>query len=456
MVKWYFKLITNPKPGLIWKSIRFILHWISLPFKLALIGSIGIYKIMQKSLFSKTRQDNGALVMDIKQNYFKKIWENLPVYSSNTLSFYANRVPYNSFPNASNHNTDHQASRHGIFSFLLSKLKLQSDKINKGTGMLMSGNYLSRGFHYEPTEQQWIYNTQCTSGDMLLGVCMAMLNTKDDILLEKFDTLVEGIIDNDYALLEGQTPYQNDITYDIWNEQLAKHKTPSLIKMKSSRGMWAPGLETAGAQTLTILAVLKLAEKKTGNQRAKQHYNKLIYKYGYGLLGLFPTTYLEFQRGYFNEHNCMNALYILSKLSDNKLGKMFWRVCMTYVWSLSKHWFNPYFTGLMMDAHPGSISEEYRQKCENLLYTEEPRDYGYLQAHTAFDKIEPVPYNHLYEDEYAPEDPQNRKIVVADEKYKIKTGLGFLAHAIMIEKNPEELLAKVDVSNITSDSDEYM
>lgn len=444
MLKYYFKLITNTSPGPVWKTIRFFLHWASLPLKLILIGGIGLFKIAQKSLVAKKRPSKGPVDLETKRKYFKKIWDALPVYSSNTLSFYTNRVPYYSYPNATNHNTDHQCSRHGIFSFLLSRLKLQSDKVDKGTRMFMSGHFLSRGYFYHPVEQHWMYNTQSISGDMLLGLNMAVLNSNDDFILEKFDQLVDGIIENDYGLREAQTPYENDITLDIWKEALAKVKDPSLVKMKSGRAIWAPGLETAGAQALTILATLRLAEKKTGNANAKKHYRKLLYKYGYGLLSLFPTTYLDFQRGYFNEHNCMNALYILSKLSDNKFGKIFWRLAMTYVWALSKHWYNPYHTGLMMDAHPGSIKEEYRQECENLLYTEEPRDYGYLTANTKFDDLEPVPYNHLYEDEYSPEDPQNRRIVIADEKNKIKTGLGFLACAIMIEKNPGVLIEKND------------
>lgn len=318
----------------------------------------------------------------------------------------------------------------------------------------MNGQFLSRGYKYNQTEQEWIFNTQTVSGDMLCGLNLAVLNTNDDFILEKYDELVHGIIHNDYALLEGEVPDTDEITHDIYKNLLSKYKERSLFKLKSNRGMWQPGIETVGAQALTILATLKLAEKKTGNSEAAKHYKKLFYGNGFGLLSIFPTAYIDSRRGYFNDHNCLIALYVLSKLTTNPIEKFIYKMSMKYVWSLSKHWYNPYFTGLVKEVYPDLISKEYVDNCIAYLHENEPRDYGFLYSKITIDSNVPVTYNLLDEDEFSPDLPQNRRTIVADEKVKIKTGLGFLASAIMIEEKPEVLLE--GLNNITSiDKERY-
>src|SRR5690606_22888301 len=108
---------------------------------------------------------------------------------------------------------------------------------------------------------------------------------------------------------------------------------------------------------LTILASLRIASKVTDSSVCRKEYNNLLWRYGYGLLSLAPTAYIDSQRGYFNDHNCLISLYALFRLADSPLGKLFWALPMVYVWTLSRHWYNGYFTGLVRECIPWLIPD---------------------------------------------------------------------------------------------------
>lgn len=440
LFKKYMEMILETKPTKTWQVIRFVLHWLTLPIKVIAIGSLGMYQIISKKLTIKDRKSTGTLKLEnIQKPYFKKVFDRLPIFHTTELKLYTNRVPYYAVPNGSNHNSDHQCSRHSTFAFLLSKLGLRDDAVDKATWMHMQGKWLARGYYWGPDGLH--YNAKTTSGDMLCGLNLAVLVTQNDAVKERFDQLVHHIIENDYSLLEGQSPDSDSVAYDLYQQKLkAAGYAPEKIEMKSERGMWQPGLETVGAQALTVLAALRIADKKLRSKEANKHYRKLLWKYGYGLLSLAPTAYIDKKRGYFNDHNCLIALYVLSQLSDNRLGKLFWKLPMLYVWSLSKHWYNGYFTGLLNEAHPGTVSEAYLQRCKDYLYEEEPRTFGYAEREESVVSQVPVTYNRLPEDEFSPDIPHNEYVTSGREEMKIKTGLGFIACAIMLENNPKELL----------------
>ena len=212
-------------------------------------------------------------------------------------------------------------------------------------------------------------NFGSVSGDMLIGFSLGMLNLRPESaqtvdssgsvmfndganasLKERFDEMLSAIVENDYALLEGRRPEDGDINQAMW-DRIEKENEKLIVKkkMKSIRGMWQPGIETVGAQALTVLCALRVGDKILGAAYAKREYRKLLFRCGYGLLSLFPTAFTKKQRGYFNDSNCMVALYILSKLADGKMGKFFWKMAMKYVWALSNKWYNGYFTGLLND-----------------------------------------------------------------------------------------------------------
>lgn len=438
LIKWYTELILETKPTKTWKTIRFCLHWLTLPLKLIAIGGLGTYQIITKKLTVKPRQLSHSNETD-RYSYFKQVFDRLPIYHTNELKLYTNRVPYYSVPNGSNHNPDHQCSRHSTFAFLLNRMGIHDEAVDKATWMHMQGKWLVRGYNYGYDGLN--FNAQTTSGDMLCGLNLAVLSTKNAMVEEKFDQLVQHIIENDWALLEGASPDSDSNAYDLYQAKLkAAGLAPEKVLMKSERGMWQPGLETVGAQALTVLAALRIADKKLRSRDAAKAYKKLIWKYGYGLLSLAPTAYIDSKRGYFNDHNCLIALYVLSKLSDSRLGRLFWKIPMVFVWALSKHWYNGYFTGLLEDAHPNTVSPEYIQKCKDYLYEEQPRTFGYSQRQYVVSKDEPVNYNYLPEDEFSPDIPHNEMITSGEEEHKIKTGLGFIASAVMLEKDPKKLL----------------
>lgn len=441
LIKKYEQFILNPDPSKLWKSIRFVLHWLTLPLKLIVIGSLMGYQIISKSL-KQGRAVPEPVDLETRRTYFKSVFDRLPLFNTNEITLYTNRVPYYSVPNGYNHNPDHQCARHSTFSFLMSKLDIRSEKIDKATWMHMQGQWLARGYNYHP-EHGLTFNAATTSGDMLCGLNLAVLTTQNEMVKEKFDQLVTHVVDNDYSLLEGASPGKEDAGYELYNKLLKQAGyRQEAVRMKSARGMWQPGLETVGAQALTILAALKLADKKLGNVKARKAYRKLLWKYGYGLLSLFPTAYIDSKRGYFNDHNCLIALYVLSKLSESKFSRLFWKIPMVLVWRLSVHWYNGYFTGLLNNAHPGTVSPQYIQDCVSFLYEEKPRSYGIVDTElkTVDFSEQPVTYNDLDEDEFSPDVPMDRETKEIIDNNKVKAGLGFIAAAILLEDDPKRLL----------------
>lgn len=438
----YMNFILSTKPSKLWKVIRFFLHWITLPIKLILIGSLGLYQIIHKTLTSKKRIPTTDIPsIEKKRKYFNKILNSLPILRTNEFESYVNRVPYYSMPDGCNHNPDHQTSRHSTYYFLMNKLGLTNEKMKIATRMFMQGKWLIRGFTKMPYENKVEYNVGSVSGDMLCGLNLAVMS--EDDLNENFDHIIASIIENDYALLEGRQPEIGDPGAELYSKLFAQNDyRMERVPMKSSRGMWQPGIETVGAQALTILAALRVAEVKNRNREAGREYRKLLWKYGYGLLSIFPTAYTDKSRGYFNDHNCMIALYVLSKLSKSRWGKLFWKIPMIYVWSLSKHWYNGYFTGLLKECYPESVSTEYINTCLTYLYEFEPDSFAYTDTIETISPVIPVTYADLNADEFSPDIRYDKISKITMKSSKIKTGLGYIASAILLENEPKELLDK--------------
>lgn len=433
----YHRLVLNTKPSKTWKTIRFFIHWATLPIKLAFIGTLGIYQIIAKS-FTKNRQVPTSYPVEIQRASFREVMSNLPVLQAEESNLYTTRVPFTQLPNGSNHVTDHQCARHGTYVFLKRKLGLDVSKEETALAMHMQGPWLVRGFKKNPADEI-MYNIASVSGDMLCGLNMGMLESDNEELRDKYYELIHAIIDNDYSLLAHDVPEADEAGYEYYMEKYkAVFRQPNLVDLKSYKGRWEPGLDVVGAQAVTVLAALRIGDKIARSTDAKKHYNKLLWKYGYGLLSLFPTTYIDSKRGYFNDNNVMASLYVLSKLSDSKLGKLFWKFAMVYTWALSKHWYNSYFTGLLNDAHPGTVSEKYVTRCQAYLFEARPRVHAFdTGAPQAITNVVPVPFNLQAEDEFAPDMAQNLTTV---DGFKVRAGLGFMAHAVMIVKDPKELI----------------
>lgn len=410
LIEQYNQYILNLKPSKTWKVTRFILHWLTLPLKLITIGGLGTFQILS-NLKNYRKNDMPIPGANRKKEFFRHVFNQLPVFEG----LYMNRVPLHiGAPDGTNQNTDHQCSRQGTYTFVMRKLGLLEDKSERALAKHIQGAMLYRGYKRHFLDGDIIVNDINVSGDMLCGLSLGMVDSKYDELNRKHVNLMECVINNDYALLEGRAD------------------------KKSDRGMWQPGLETVGAQALTLLASLRLAEKN-GSVKCGKEYKKMLYMYGYGLLSLFPTAYIDKQRGYFNDHNCLMALYVLSKHSSSVFGRIFWGIPMVYTWLLSRHWYNGYFTGLLRDCYPNLVSEKYIEKCQAYLYAELPRTWTAEGVDTSNGDIQPS-YNEQYEDEFFPDVKQTLKFGQFDPKLKCWGGLGFVATAVMLEKNPKELL----------------
>jgi hypothetical protein len=313
--------------------------------------------------------------------------------------------------------------------------------------------YLARGYMYTPNAE-FIYNIGTTSGDMLCGLNLAVLTSNEVPTVDAYELLVKNIIDNDYALLEGKCPEKDDLLHDLWKKEYkASGQRFEKVRIKSERGMRQPGLETVGAQALTILSALKLSYFKSKDQEAKREYNRLFYNYGYGLLSLFPTAYIDSRRGYFNDHNCIIALYVLLKTAESKFEKWLYKKAMMYVWRLSKHWYNGYFTGLLLDACPELLKkEEYQnhlRKC--LLYLQESEPYAMSLLNKPVEhsrktlepnETPPKIYT-MSEDEFYPDIQHDVAMNTKNGGAYYRTGLGYYASYVMCLKAWEKLNNKV-------------
>lgn len=410
----YLSFITQLNPPKWWKVVRFFLHWASLPIKLLLIFVISV--IMHIYMLTWRTRDIKGIDDDNKRKYwFLKIFDNLPLFETEKEILYVNRVPVNVKQDGSNHNTDHQASRHGTFAFVLNKLGLNNKKVDEALRHHIQGRFgVIRGYKFKNDIME--FNANKTSGDQLLGVALAMSNANiepgnNDALIENYEIAIRHIIDNDYALLSADGT------------------------KKSERGFWSPGIETAGAQALTILAAISVC-RRLGIKDIEADYNKLLWKYGYGLLSMFPTTFVPFRRNYSNDHNCIIASYILHKMSKSKLGKLYWGLVGLYVWSLSYKWYNAYFTGLVKEMLPWAISNNYVKKCEDYLYEEEPKMDAVNWAKTVKPKKYPVMFNDMNQGEFWPDEEHRIIDGVTPDTTIDRSGLGWFAAAAVI--NPEK------------------
>jgi len=397
----YTKFILNLTPSNSWIIARFFLHWFSLPIKLILMGlwSIGMHIYMFQW---KKRSIESQMSPEERKQSFLKIYNNLPIYRNLDLQLHVNRVPYEEPCNGSNHNDDHQAARHGTYSFLMSRLHLRNTGIDSALRLHYVDNTILRGYKFD--QSGIVGNFYDCSGDQLVGLTLAMLDDCSENLRNKFINSVEQIIDNDYSLKSADGT------------------------RKSSSANWQPGLETVGAQALTILCALKVAAK-FGSKKSKKAYNKLLWLYGYGLLSLIPTTFSLSNRNYSNDHNCIVSAYILAKQSWG-FKRFYWFMVMLYCWSLSYKWCNGYFTGLVQDIYP-IFTKKYIQRCKDYLYEEIPNDYAKsIYWHKWEDgKVYPVKFNDMNQGEFHCDEPHQ----VRKNDQLTKSGLGWLAHAIMID-----------------------
>lgn len=424
LYNWYLSIVLNLKPSKRWKNMRLCMHWVTMIPKLVIIFGLYIYDQLYQ-LTLKTRNLNKEQTKETRKEYFLHILNNLPVVKGEKHELYVNRVLCTNKPDGRNHNDDHQGARHGTYVFLMNQLGLSNSKQIESLYKHFDSYYgVVRGFKFDEFGYP-VINAKEVSGDQLLGLCLGILPyiknmnrsfDSEDIyndgsisfLIEGFEACINKIIESDYSV-PNETGTQ-----------------------KSKRARWEPGLDITGAQALTLLAALKIGES-LGINVAKKEYKKVLWKYGYVLLSLFPIAFIPSKRGYFNDHNMMVALYILLNLEKSNIMKVYWKLIMLYVWSLSYKNYNGYFTGLLNDVAPNLISQNYIKKCKNYLFEDKPLAVAQELGHKSAPQYYPVKFNLMNQGEFWP-DQEHR--FVLNPRILTKSGLGWLAAAIMID--PEE------------------
>lgn len=396
-----------------WLITRFIIHWITLPIKLTLIGLMMLFDIIYQYIFYNIK----LFYIDLDINKFKKLFNELPVLNG----LYVNRVPLSEKPNGKNHNTDHQTARQGVFVFLMRRLKRDYTKaLYALTHHLNNKMGCIRGFSDDGA------NTSNVSGEQFLNICFgtheiplrASLTEEGGInyvFCERMEEAIFALLKNDYAI-------------------------GTLDNKKSLRGMFQPGLEVVGAHALVILAILKYGIVKMKLREVKPFYNSLLYKYGYGLLALFPTAWLPFRRNLSNDVNSMTAAYLLYKLSDSKLSKLYWTLIMFNIWLLSFKTYNGYITGMLNEAAPWLLSKSYINKCKAHLAESNLDGVGYYKFKTNGLFIN---YSEWFDGEFLPEENVNEFADFEREAYH--SGLGPLATLVMIDpETTSQLVEKLN------------
>lgn len=153
---------------------------------------------------------------------------------------------------------------HGHFSYLNRQIGNYDEKVTQATaayvnqiGRSEEGFYTVLASSYNVDNNgNYDYTTIDSQEEDLLGFMVALINDESILLREKYEFLLNSILQNDYSLV-------------------------NLDKSKSKHGQFNPSWKINAHKMATILAFLKLGIP-FGMKDAKIHYNKLR-KIGYGL-----------------------------------------------------------------------------------------------------------------------------------------------------------------------------
>lgn len=197
--------------------------------------------------------------------------------------------------NANDGKTHHKLTQtilHGVYLYNKYKNKVAvelSDENGLSKSIHTSG-HISTGYGYNE-HGQFSFSTKSTGLDTLAAVNLAMVHMPNEALLDKYDQLVVAIINNDFSLLEAEEPDLDEVK-EFWKNSRGGIK----YKVKSHNAIMTPRWGTTPEEALVLLTTLQTNYKKNKNPYCLEIYNKLYYKFGYGVLSkLADKTKLETQ-----------------------------------------------------------------------------------------------------------------------------------------------------------------
>jgi len=152
---------------------------------------------------------------------------------------------------------------HGISSFRLKRAHIFNEKITQATVAFV--NQIGReddfytvlvSAYIVDNNDNYSYTSNDTGEDSLLGLLIALQNDDNILLREKYEFLLNSMIENNYCLV-------------------------NIDKGISKNGNFSPRVQITASEMNTMLAFLKFGAS-IGIKDAKIHYKKLI-RLGYGL-----------------------------------------------------------------------------------------------------------------------------------------------------------------------------
>jgi hypothetical protein len=311
LIEKYYQLLLTINPSFTNKLLNSLLFYVSFPFKLT--RNLIVFLINKRISKVPTKSFSETLLA----------LNTLQLLHTNELQTYVESI---GLPNGSNHDTNNQAFYHGLYQYAASEFGEGSNpKIMTANRMFMQNKWLCNGFLWNPTKNMVEFNISSPRAINLLGVAIASYSENSPN--ENFDQIITHMIeDNDLCLIEGQIPNLKHPN-QMYNRLLKLNNyRPELVKMKSINGLFNPGLSLTPTNALIILTALRVARIKNGNKLAGDMYNKLLFKYGYGLLSLMPDC---------DHRIVLLCSRLLSDMSKTKLGKAFWNIPKYFI--VKKH-----------------------------------------------------------------------------------------------------------------------
>jgi hypothetical protein len=181
-------------------------------------------------------------------------------------------------------------------------------KINQILKKYIQAKYLCNKF------EDGAYYAEDVDDNLLAFVVNRVSATNDADVLDKYEFFMTELIKNDLSILQGTESKEYSELYKEFLEQV--NFRPELVRMKSKRGSFNPSLFLDGEQALTLLAAIRVYDKKLKTPDGAALYNKLLWVYGYGLLAIFS-----------NSTTGVGAMSLakLEEYADTKLGMWYWK-----------------------------------------------------------------------------------------------------------------------------------
>lgn len=357
IVKKYQKTRLQVVPSKSWNIMRLVMLWAVLPFKVIYNMILTAYAIFQnRKTVEKVLPANPKVILIDREI------KSLPTWFTPSFSTYITKLD-DKEADGKNHKIEDHTEQNALYMFTLGQLAegksiLNQETVSKGFMLAMhTTGHLSNGFKYD-THGLFFHDVKSTPAETLSAVTLAANSSSIPSVLDKYDQMIQQVIDNDFALLEYEEP-EDAVAKEAWLE-----KTPGKRKLKSVNAMFQPDPSLTGTKALILLAALKVAGKtigvdKAGNPEARGAYIDLLWKKGYALLSAFPTAGKV-------DSAAMAALYVLAKNSTGKELAV-WKLAMKNQQALAKNSeLDAVFTGLLFDAFPDLMKSDANKR--HVLY----------------------------------------------------------------------------------------